>query len=241
MPTARDSNNTHNILPIFFGADNSFRTLKTLPRSQQMSSKDDFKDAFPYFESNNFHGWLIQFKSHCRGIGAHLALKPRPVPPVDANGFPLVLNAAQARQLAQLQEIWDEHDHKAFSALMRACIKDPKTKKLTETEDFEHALPLLTRLEERYLSDTDRQKGVAWSQFFNFTASESESGMDLVTRFDGIVRHLQNLGEPVTPAQLYHRFLEASLQSPGSHHQLLATAIYTNPAPLTYVVNLLLP
>ena len=36
---------------------------------------------------------------------------------------------------------------------MKACIKDPKTKKLTETEDFEHALPLLNRLEERYLSD----------------------------------------------------------------------------------------
>jgi hypothetical protein len=30
--------------------------------------------------------------------------------------------------------------------------------------------------------------------------------MDLVTRFDGIVRQLINLREPVTPAQLYHRF-----------------------------------
>jgi hypothetical protein len=58
--------------------------------------------------------------------------------------------------------------------------------------------------------------------------------MDLVTRFDGIVRQLNNLREPVTPAQLYHRFLEASLQSKGTHHQLLATAIYTNPVPLTY-------
>jgi hypothetical protein len=58
--------------------------------------------------------------------------------------------------------------------------------------------------------------------------------MDLVTRFDGIVRQLLNFVEPVTPAQLYHRFLEASLQSKGTHHQLLATAIYTNPAPLTY-------
>jgi hypothetical protein len=100
--------------------------------------------------------------------------------------------------------------------------------------DFEHALPLLNRLEARYLSDIDRQKGVAWSQFFNFTAQASESGMDLVTRFDGIVRQLNNLREPVTPAQLYHRFLEASLQSKGTHHQLLATAIYTNPVPLTY-------
>jgi hypothetical protein len=128
-----------------------------------------------------------------------------------------------------LQATWDEHDDKAFSALMKACIKDPKTKKLTE-----HALPLLNRLEERYLSDADRQKGVAWSQFFNFTAQASESEMDLVTRFDGIVRQFYNLEEPVTPAQLYHRFLEASFQSKGTHHQLQATAIYTNPAPLTY-------
>jgi hypothetical protein len=37
--------------------------------------------------------------------------------------------------------------------------------------------------------------------------------MDLVTRFDGIVHLLHNLGEPVTPTQHYHRFLEASLQS----------------------------
>jgi hypothetical protein len=111
---------------------------------------------------------------------------------------------------------------------MKACMKDPKTKKLTETEDFEHALPLLNRLEERYLSDAERQKGVAWSKFFHFTAHASESGMDLVTCFDGIVHQLPNLGEPVTPAQLFHRFLEASLQSNGTHHQLLATAIYTN-------------
>jgi hypothetical protein len=184
-----------------------------------MESKSDSKESFPYFESDNFHGWFIQFKSHCHGIGAHLALKPRPPPPVDANGIPLVLSAAQARQLLKLQELWDEHDHKAFAALMKACIKDPKTKKLTETEDFDHALPLLNRLEERYLSDAERQKGVAWSEFFNFTAQASESGMDLVTLFDGIVRQLQNLGEPVTPAQLYHRFLEASLQSKGTHHQ----------------------
>jgi hypothetical protein len=191
-----------------------------------MSSNDDHKDSFPYFESDNYHGWFIQFKSHCRGIGAHLALKARPTHPVDVNGNPSVLNQAQARALAKLQATWDEHDDKAFSALMKACIKDPKTKKLTETEDFEHALPLLNRLEERYVSDADRQKGVAWSPFFNFTAQASESGMDPVTRFDGIVRQLHNLGEPVTPAQLYHQFLEASLQSKGTHHLLLATAIF---------------
>jgi hypothetical protein len=137
---------------------------------------------------------FIQFKSHCRGIGAHLALKAHPTHPVDVNGNPLVLNQAQARALAKLQATWDEHDDKAFSALMKACIKDPKTKKLTETEDFEHALPLLNRLEERYLSDIDRQKAVTWSQFFNFTAQASESGMDLVTRFDGIVHSSSAFG-----------------------------------------------
>jgi hypothetical protein len=68
-----------------------------------MSSNDNHKDSFPYFESDNYHGWLIQFKSHCRGIGAHLALKARPTHPVDVNGNPLVLNQAQARALAKLQ------------------------------------------------------------------------------------------------------------------------------------------
>jgi hypothetical protein len=178
------------------------------------SNKDDHKDSFPYFESDNYHGWFIQFKSHCRGIGAHLTLKARPTHPVDVNGNPLVLNQVRANVASNLgrtrrQGLFRSHE---------GCIKDPKTKKLTETEDFEHALPLFNRLEERYLSDAERQKGVAWSQFFNFTAQASESGMDLVTRFDGIVRQLHNLGEPVTPAQLYQRFLEASLQSKGTHH-----------------------
>jgi hypothetical protein len=70
-----------------------------------MSSKDDHKDSFPYFESDNYHGWwFIQFKSHCRGIGAHMALEARPTHPVDVNGKnPLVLNQAQARALAKLQ------------------------------------------------------------------------------------------------------------------------------------------
>jgi hypothetical protein len=70
---------------------------------------------FPLLESDNYHGWFIQFKSHCRGIGAHLALKARPTHPVDVNGNPLVLNQAQARALAKLQATWDEHDNKANS------------------------------------------------------------------------------------------------------------------------------
>jgi hypothetical protein len=124
-----------------------------------MSSKDDHKDSFPYCESDNYHGWFIQFKSHCRGcgIGAHFSLKARPTHHVDVNGNPLVLNQAQARALAMLQATCDEHDDKAFPALMKTCIKDPKTKKLTETEDFDHALPLLNRLEECYFSDADQQ------------------------------------------------------------------------------------
>ena len=60
---------------------------------------DSKTDSFPYFEPDNYHGWFIQFRSHCRGIGAHLALKPRPTHPVDANGIPLVLTAAQAKAL----------------------------------------------------------------------------------------------------------------------------------------------
>ena len=35
---------------------------------------DSKTDSFPYFEPDNYHGWFIQFKSHCRGIGAHFAL-----------------------------------------------------------------------------------------------------------------------------------------------------------------------
>jgi hypothetical protein len=67
-----------------------------------------------------------------------------------------------------------------------------------------------------------RQKGVAWSKFVNFTAQASESGIDLVTRFDGNTTILENMFP-------LHRYLASSLQSKGTHHQFLATTISTNP------------
>jgi hypothetical protein len=67
-----------------------------------MSSKDDYKDSFPYFESDNYHGWFIQFKSSCRGIGAHIALNTRSTHPVDANGNPQILSASQTRNCRRL-------------------------------------------------------------------------------------------------------------------------------------------
>jgi hypothetical protein len=75
-----------------------------------MSSKDDYLTTLK--ATTITAGWFIQFKSHCRGIVAHMALKARPTHPVDVNGNPLVLNQAQARALAKLQATWDEHDDK---------------------------------------------------------------------------------------------------------------------------------
>ena len=57
--------------------------------------------GFPYFEEDNFLGWLVSMKAHLRKQKrAHICLEqPPPKPPVDDAGNPVPLTQAQHLQL----------------------------------------------------------------------------------------------------------------------------------------------
>ena len=89
--------------------------------------------GFPWFEENDFNGWLIQFKAHLLKVGAHVVLdQPRPAD-VDAAGVPIPMNAQQRSALIDQQAEYDKLDNIAYSDLMKARRANPKTKNLTET------------------------------------------------------------------------------------------------------------
>ena len=81
------------------------------------SSSVENDPGFPWFEENNFNGWLIQFKAHLRKVGAHVVLdQPRPAD-VDAAGVPIPMNAQQRRALLIDQQTeYDKFDNIAYSA-----------------------------------------------------------------------------------------------------------------------------
>ena len=64
----------------------------------------DHDSGFPWFEQNNFNGWLVQFKAHLRRTKSHSVLDtPRPRDK-DANGNPLVLTSAERRLIQEYGE-----------------------------------------------------------------------------------------------------------------------------------------
>ena len=57
-----------------------------------MANPEEHDKGFPYFEENNFSGWLVQFKAHLRQFDADEVLE-FPIPKdVDANGVPIAMN-----------------------------------------------------------------------------------------------------------------------------------------------------
>ena len=61
-------NNNHNYLRISPWCRN------LLGISEINVSIAEHDPGFPWFEENNFNGWLIQFKAHLRKVGAHVLL-----------------------------------------------------------------------------------------------------------------------------------------------------------------------
>ena len=60
-----------------------------------MSASKESDAGFPWFEEQNFTGWLVQFCAHLRKTGAHVVLdRPRPSD-LDAQGNPIPMNAQQ--------------------------------------------------------------------------------------------------------------------------------------------------
>ena len=117
-----------------------------------MANKGDNNDSgFPFFEPDNYLGWLVHIKARLRDPDypsgtAKVLFEERPKPPMDLTvdpPVPLPLTQAQARALQTEQSEWDKKDDICFSILMKALIRNPKTKRMVEAGKF---LSTLSRL-----------------------------------------------------------------------------------------------
>ena len=123
-----------------------------------MSASKESDAGFPWFEEQNFTGWLVQFRAHLRKAGAHVVLdRPRPSD-LDAQGNHIPMTAKQRRTFNDEVAEYDRLDNIAFSELMKACRQNVKVKNLSETGEFNTAYELLQRLRPRYYTVDDITK-----------------------------------------------------------------------------------
>ena len=146
-----------------------------------MSSSKQSDAGFPWFEEQNFTGWLVQFRAHLRKAGAHVILdRPRPSD-LDAQGNPIPMNAQQRRTFNDEVAEYDRLDNIAFSELINVPTKCQR-ENLSETSEFNTAYELLQRLRQRYYTVDDITKAKHMLNYHALTQGESESGAEFVDR-----------------------------------------------------------
>jgi hypothetical protein len=188
-----------------------------------MSTTTDNTSRFPFFEEENFNGWRVQFNSHLMGKSrAHLALNhPRPA------DLPLNATAAQRRTHDALRNTWDERNEIAFSELMCACRKNPKTKALSEMEQFDSAAALMERLSARFALTDQATKAMYHAQFHGIRQMAGETGTAYLDRLNKAAHNLRVLGEPVSDSAKMSKLVSSSQDNP--EYQALARSIYSTP------------
>ena len=96
-----------------------------------MSASEESDAGFPWFEEQNFTGWLVQFGAHLRKAEMRTK-RPRPSD-LDAQGNPIPMNAQKRRTFNDEVAEYDRLVNIAFSELMKACRQNAKVKNLSET------------------------------------------------------------------------------------------------------------
>ena len=140
-----------------------------------MSASKDCDVGFPWFEEQNFTGWLVQFCAHLRKAGAHVFLdQPRPSD-LDAQGNPIPMNAQQRRTFNDEVAEYNRLDNIALSELIKACRQNVKVKNLSESGEFNTAFELLQRLRQRYYTVDDITKAKHMLNHHALKQGESES------------------------------------------------------------------
>jgi hypothetical protein len=192
------------------------------------SNSFNSSQGFPWFEENNFSGWLVQFQAHLRRSNSLVALQePRPLPPVDAAGQSVAQNNAQRQALLRLQSAYDQADNYAFSDLMKACRLNAKTKALTETGEFTGAYQLITRLKARYNNIDSVKKASHLLKYHSLSQQANESGADYVDRERKEFLALKGMGVVVDDNMRLTKFIQD--KTTNSQHQALAKTIYSTP------------
>jgi hypothetical protein len=125
------------------------------------------------------------------------------------------------------QTAYDKADNVAFSDLMKACRRNPKTKLLTETGDFDGAFQLITRLKSRYNNIDEVKKASHLLKYHSLAQKEEESGADYVAREQQEFVALRAMGVDVDDSLRLTKFIQD--KTTNSQHQVLAQTIYSTP------------
>jgi hypothetical protein len=191
------------------------------------TSTSEFDKSFPYFEENNFTGWLVQFKAHLRQYDADEVLDT-PIPKdVDANGAPIPMTARERADFVRDLNSYKEKDRIAYSHIMKACRLNPKTKNLTETGGFQTGNEILTRLRQRFYSVDELQKAAHLLRYSSLRQQETESGADFVDREQQEYLALRDMGIQVDDSLRLTKFIQQDCTN--SKHKSLAQTIFTTP------------
>ena len=183
--------------------------------------------AFPFFEENNYLGWLFQVRAHLRRFDVDSVLD-EPIPTdVDEDGEPIDMTAAERRQFNADLAAYKEKDKIAFPDLVKACYKNPKTKSLCETCGLKTAHEILVRLEKRFHVISDTAKAAHLLRYSALTQLEGESGADFVDREQRAFIALQDMGINVDDSLRLTKFIQQDCTN--SKHKSLAQTIFTTP------------
>lgn len=192
-----------------------------------MSITKETDSGFPWFEDQNFSGWLIQFQAHLRKTNSHTVLDhPRP-DDVDPNGNPIQMNQAQRQRFQRERDAYDEKDNIAFSELMKACRLNPKTKNLSETGGHKTAFELLARLKTRFHNVDELTKASQLLRYHSLRQNEGESGADFVDREQKEYLTLREMGVNVDDSLRLTKFIQQG--TTNQKHKSLAQTIFTTP------------
>jgi hypothetical protein len=152
-----------------------------------------------------FQGGLPNLRLiYLRKTSSHSVIdRPRPQD-TDAAGVPIPMNAAQRRVYEQQCSDYDKMDDIAYSELMKACRRNPRTKHLSETGGFKTAHALLARLRQRFFNVDE----VVMLQYYNLKQQESESGADFVDREAREFNSLRGMGVNVDDSMRLTKFIQ---------------------------------
>ena len=152
----------------------------------------DNDSGFPFFQEDNYLGWLVHYKALLRSpnypLGTQDALYEEfPKPPMDNTvdpPVPLVMSQADRAALKRRQDEWIVKDNICFSTLMKALIKNHKTRRMVEAGNFAHAYQIIRVLERRYNTHDQAAKSALTLAFHSLKQETGESGAEFVDRIN---------------------------------------------------------
>ena len=127
------------------------------------------------------------------------------------------------------QEEWDKKDDICFSTLMKALIRNQKTKRMVEAGKFEHAYEIMRVLERRYNTHNQAAKSALTLAFHSIKREPHESGDEYLDRLNITALKLEKAGEPVTDTAKLTRLMQSNAGDGSMYDKLGLTTIYSIP------------